>query len=247
MHQFIVSSDEINEGSLVIKGDEAHHLIYVLRLKEGSIIALFDGKGSRSLARIENIARDSVQAHILETLPNNEPPIEVILYQALPKRDKLEFIIQKAVELGVSQIIPIVTKRTIVRMNDRKTENRVHRWDKISLEACKQAGRSRVPAIGEPMFFNKAVKKPVSRFLLMPFEGEDQRGLKQVLAEARESKTTSIGVFIGPEGGWDSEEVAVAKAAGVITVSLGPRILRTETASMAVLSMIMYELGDLGG
>lgn len=251
MYQFKVKTDELNKRLLEISGKEAHHIIRVLRLKEGSIINLFDGEGKRARAIISNISNDSVEVELFkEKLLDTEPGIQVTLYQSLPKKDKLELIIQKATELGVKNIVPIITKRTIVTLDKERVKKKMDRWIKIAQEACKQSKRALIPSIKEPQNFLELIEHIQEDILLIPYE-EEIKGLKQLLPEihniAVDKDSLKIGILIGPEGGWELKEVELAKQKGAIPFSLGPRILRTETASIAALTIILYELGDLGG
>ena len=247
LYQFRIPKD-LNSNKLEILGEEAHHIANVLRLKEGTIVGLFDGFGYKAVGTILDITNDRVLVEITsDKVANTEPPVEVTLYQALPKKDKLELIIQKATELGVANIVPIVTKRTIVHIDSEKSGKKVERWNKIAQEACKQSGRAYVPQISEPVNFKTVLCNIKAELNLIPYEAETEKSLKQVLRSSKVSMSKSIGIFIGPEGGWDKGELEMAVNQGIIPVTLGPRILRTETASLAVLTLVLYELGDLGG
>ena len=246
MYQFRIPKD-LNGNKLEILGKEAHHIANVLRLKEGATVGLFDGFGYKAIGTILDITNDRVLVELNnDRVANTEPPVEVTLYQALPKKDKFELVIQKATELGVAKIVPIITKRTIVHVDSEKSKKKVERWNKIAQEACKQSGRAYVPQISEPISFKTIFCEIKAELNLMPYEAETEKSLKQVLKSFKVSIPKGIGIFIGPEGGWDKEEVEMAVNKGIIPVTLGPRILRTETASLAVLTLILYELGDLG-
>lgn len=238
----------LNRKKLEILGEEAHHITNVLRLKEGTMVALFDGFGFKTLGILVDVTNEKVMVELInDQVVNTEPDLEVTLYQSLPKKDKFELIIQKATELGVYSIVPVITKRTIIHIDNEKAKKKLERWNKIAQEACKQSGRAYVPQISEPISFKTMLCGLKTELNLIPHEGETKKGLKQVLKSFKASIPKSIGIFIGPEGGWDKEEVEIAVKHGIIPVTLGPRILRTETASLAVLTMILYELGDLGG
>jgi len=240
--------DIVKGNKLEIMGEEAHHIANVLRLKEGTAVGLFDGFGYKAVGILLDVTKERVLVELTyDKVANREPPLEVTLYQALPKKDKLELIIQKATELGVMSIVPVITKRTIVHIDNEKAGKKVERWGKIAQEACKQSGRAYVPKISEPINFKEAVCGIKAELKLIPHEAENKNGLKQVLKSFRTTMPKTIGIFIGPEGGWDKMEVDLALNQGIIPVTLGPRILRTETASLAVLTMVFYELGDLGG
>ncbi len=239
---------DLEKDFLEILEDEAHHMTKVLRLKEGTKVGLFDGKGSKAEGIIRQINANKVVIELCnKRVSNTEPSVEVTLYQSLPKKDKFELIIQKATELGVTSIVPIITKRTIVNIEGEKAKKRLERWEKIAQEACKQSKRGLIPSICEPQSFSDIIDTINDKLILFPYEGENYKGIKQVLQEKRSQEVFKIGIFIGPEGGWEKDEVAMAESKGAIPVSLGPRILRTETASIATLTIVLYELGDLGG
>lgn len=238
----------LSESKLEILGKEAHHIANVLRLKEGTVVGLFDGFGYKAAGILLDVTNERVLVELThDKVANTEPLVEVTLYQSLPKKDKLELIIQKATELGVKNIVPIITKRTIVHIDNEKARKKMERWNKIAQEACKQSGRAYIPQISEPISFKTMLCGIKAEFNIIPYESEDKKGLRQVLRSFKASMPKSVGIFIGPEGGWDKDEVQMAANHGIIPVTLGPRILRTETASLAVLTMILYELGDLGG
>ena len=246
MYQFHVAKG-LKGNRLEILGEEAHHIVNVLRLKEGAVISLFDGIGHKALGTILETTNERVLVELMNDMAaNTEPTIEVTLYQALPKKDKLELIIQKSAELGVTSVVPIITKRTIVHIDSEKVGKKVERWNKIAGEACKQSGRAYIPKISEPVSFKTMLCDIKSELNLLLYEAETKKGLKEVLTSTQMPIPKSIGVFIGPEGGWDKEEVEMAAAGGIIPVTLGPRILRTETAGLVVLALILYEFGDLG-
>jgi len=246
LYQFRIPKD-LKDNKLEILGKEAHHIANVLRLKEGTTVGLFDGFGYKAIGTILDVTNDRILVKLTDDkVKNTEPPVEVTLYQALPKKDKFELVIQKATELGVARIVPIITKRTIVNIDSEKSGKKLERWNKIAQEACKQSGRAYVPQISEPVNFKTVLCELKAELSLMPYEAETEKSLKQALKSFKISKPKSIGIFIGPEGGWDEEEVTMAVKKDIISVTLGPRILRTETASLAVLALILYELGDLG-
>jgi len=176
-----------------------------------------------------------------------EPALKVILVQGLPKGDKFDLIIEKSTELGVSVILPVRSRRTVVNLEAAKVEKRLARWQRIAQEAAKQYGRAVVPRV-EPLrdFAQVVMELSPHGLALIPWEEEKNRSLKEVIAQSK-GLTGPVTVFIGPEGGFEEEEVMLARQRGANPVSLGPRILRTETAGVAVLAILMYQLGDLGG
>jgi len=181
---------------------------------------------------------------------DTEPPIEITLVQGLPKSDKMDFIVQKVTELGVKRIIPVITQRTIIRLGKEKAQVRRIRWQRIALEAAKQSGRAIIPEVREVIPFIQALNNLNGESLnLIPWEEETSTSLKEVLKHHTSHiphPVSQITVFIGPEGGFTPEEVRAAREKGALPVSLGPRLLRTETAGLVTLAMILYELGDMG-
>lgn len=246
MSRFFVSKENISADKIIITGEDVAHIKKVLRLDCGDTLTLCDGAGADYLVRLEKLEAGSITAAIENVEKSRtEPPISVTLYQGLPKADKMELIIQKCVELGISRIVPVITERTVVRLASPKDiENKLSRWQRISMEAAKQCNRGIIPQIGKPCNLAEALKEAsLAQISVIPYENETKTGLKTVL-NRKDVKTAAI--VIGPEGGFTEGEVTLAAACGVTSVSLGPRILRTETAGFAVLSVLMYELGDIG-
>ena len=242
MHRFFVDSSSVGDNIITITGDDAHHISNVLRLKADDDIVVCDNCGCEYYCSILSVSKTLVECRVLRLgRSSSEPPIEIVLYQGVPKGDKLETVIQKCVELGVTRIVPVAMKRSVAQIKDK--EKKQTRMQRISLEASKQCGRSIVPAISQVMTFSEAIKDSLSCDLrILPYEAEEVNKLKNVLQSKKDAK--KIAIFIGPEGGFDPLEVDAAKNAGFTTVTLGPRILRTETAPLACVSAVMYELGD---
>lgn len=252
MNRFFVEPSAINElnQSIRIEGEDLKHISKVLRLKEGDMIEVCDGVHWEYAAKIEAISKDVVIAHYEERHPFlSEAPIVVRLYQGVPKATKMDLIIQKTTEMGIVEIIPVTTKRTVVQFhNDKDEVKKTERWQKIALEAAKQSKRGKIPHIHQPMTLEEALQHSEENdFNLLAYEKENQRSLKDALQSIKDTNPGTIGIWIGPEGGFDEMEIIAAEKSGIKTVTLGPRILRTETAGFALLSIIMYELGDLGG
>ena len=247
MRRFFVEEKDIKEDQVTIKGDEARHIVQVLRLKEKDKIKVFTGKGKEYSIEIKEAGKKEVIGKILkESRLNTEPAVEITLIQGIPKSNKMDFIVQKVTELGVKRIIPVITQRTIVKLNEEKARARRNRWQRIALEAAKQSGRAIIPEVDEVTTFVQALNNISEENLnLIPWEEEETTSLKKVLKPITDHRVP-ITVFIGPEGGFTSGEVEAAKKRGALSVSLGPRLLRTETAGLAALVMILYELGDLG-
>ena len=243
MHRCFVSDDIANSNEILISGDEASHMIKVLRFKEGDLFEMCDNSGSVAKAVIsEVISKSSLKAKIESVmLSDKEPEVNIVLFQGLSKGTKMDLVIQKATELGASEIIPVKMEYSVVKLNDeaKKTE----RWQKIAFEAAKQCKRAKVPIVREPVEYNKALDIMLeSDLAILPYEAQEQGSLKKILRENEDVKSVSF--IIGPEGGFSPKEIALADEKGIMRVTLGKRILRTETASITVLSVLMYELGE---
>lgn len=246
MHRFFVQKKDITDSEISIYGEDVKHIRNVLRLEAGEKIEVSDRSGTDYICEIKELSKESVECLILESFNSKgEPPIELVLFQGLPKSTKMELIIQKSTELGVSEIVPLVTDRCIVKINDRKKEDKkIERWSKIAEEAAKQSKRGRVPLISPIMSLKEALVKLKNQELtLVPYENEDCVGIKSVLEN---SKAKRVNIVIGPEGGFEESEIDSLKDIGAHIVSLGPRILRTETAGFTTSALVLYELGDLG-
>lgn len=249
MHRFLVEPSHITEGKAEIWGDEAKHLAKVLRLKKGDKIAIFDGIGHEYFCVLDEVTASKALASIIETRKNDrEAPIEIWLVQGMPKGEKMDLIVQKATELGVKGIIPLMTDRAIVQLDAKKRTSRVERWQKIADEAAKQCKRNRIPEVKDVAEWNSLDEVlPSDAILLVPWEGEQVEGIKSKLANINTLEKKPIYIFIGPEGGLTEKEVISLKKRGASPVTLGPRILRTETAGLTAIAVTMYQLGDLGG
>lgn len=247
MARFYVAKDGINEDIITIRGNDVSHIKNVLRLAPGEEIVVCDGLATDYTAVIEAMGNSAVTARIKTARRNtNESPVSVYLFQGLPKSDKMDLIIQKCTELGISKIFPVITNRTIIKINNRSDEfKKLERWNRISLEASKQSCRGLVPSVEEVLSFENAIEKAaaISDLAILAYENEEKAKLKEIL---QNSHARIISIFVGPEGGFEKDEVNAAIKRGILPVKLGPRILRTETAGFAMLTAIMYELGDIG-
>lgn len=243
MPKFFIKKEDIKGDTIIISGDNQNHIKNVFRFKVGDEIVLCDGQGTDYRVKIQSQMHDYMEAKILdETKTNSEPSVNITLYQGVPKGTKLELIIQKNVELGIGRIVPVMCERTIVKFNSGKDiQKKVERWQKISEEASKQSGRGIIPDVGNPITLKDAVEEARGYDLaIIPYEKEHCTTLKDVLANNRSIK--NICIFIGPEGGFSEQEVELCKENNIIPITLGNRILRTETASIYTTSIIMYEL-----
>ncbi|MBR3836112.1 MAG: 16S rRNA (uracil(1498)-N(3))-methyltransferase [Clostridia bacterium] len=243
MFHFFVSPENVSEKEILIVGSDVNHIKNVLRMKTGERFVANDGNGASYCCAVREIYDDRIVADIEDgQLMSNELPVRLVLFQGLPKADKLELIIQKGVELGVSEIYPVEMARCVVKLDDKKKKNKTARWQSISESAAKQSGRTVIPEIHEPVSFTDALKIAKDfDLLLVPYECADSMAaLKDKLATVKENMT--VGIFIGPEGGYEESEIEKAKSAGGEIVSLGKRILRTETASIATLAICMFNI-----
>ena len=244
MYHFFVSEEQISGENAYIEGSDVNHIANVLRMKPGEEL-LISVKGDWDyLCKIVDIETDRVNLKVLESMEQRELPVNITLRQGMPKSDKLEMIIQKAVELGVSEIIPVKTKRVVVKIDEKKVDTKVNRWNAIAESAAKQSKRSIIPKVHEPMSIDNALEI-VKDFgvKLIPYENADGIDKTRKILDNMD-KTKNIAVFIGPEGGFEESEVERIKNSGFEVITLGKRILRTETAGLALLSNIMIRLED---
>ena len=244
MYHFFVSPTDISGHDIYIRGADHNHIKNVLRMKKGETLSVSDGVSENEYrCHIEGFEEDAVHLRLdFIKEADTELPVEICLLQGLPKADKMEFIIQKAVELGIGEVIPVATGRSIVRLDDKKAEAKVRRWQGIAEAAAKQSMRNKIPGIGKVMNFKEALEYARDMDVkLIPYElAEDFDRTREVIGSIGKGKRVAL--FIGPEGGFEEEEVARAEGEGFIPITLGQRILRTETAAMVVLSWLLYIL-----
>ena len=243
MQQFFAEPSWIRENKIYMQGADVNHIKNVLRMKPGEDVRVSDGGGKAYLCCIHSYEGQTAVLDILKELdPDTELPSRIVLFQGLPKGDKMEWIVQKAVELGAYRIVPFAAKRSVVRLDEKKAEKKQARWQLIAKGAAEQSGRGIIPEVGAVCSFAEALRMAGELdVVLIPYELEE--GMKEA-ARILEGITPgqSVGIFIGPEGGFEEEEVEQAKMAGAHAVTLGKRILRTETAGLTALSILMYHL-----
>jgi len=246
MHRFFVEPDQISETAIIIAGEDFKHITKVLRLGKDDVIEVCDGRGTDYQVALNSPGDQAVSGSIIKQYPSRgeTPELVITLFQGLPKGTKMEVIIQKGVELGVYEVVPFSSLRAISQIKD-KQDKKIERWQRIAYEAAKQSKRGIIPAIRLPQTLSEILKQ-VNDYdlMILAYEDENRLSLKAAL-EAFEkmhevNKPLKIGVIIGPEGGFDPQEAAACLAAGVISVTLGQRILRTETAGMVVLSQLNF-------
>lgn len=233
-----------SEARQVIRGTAANHITRVLRLRVGDSLSLFDGRGGEYEARIDEFRKDAVHVSVSEQRSiERESPLSITLAQGISRGERMDWVVQKATELGVARIVPVLTERCVVRLDARQSESKLRHWRAIVVAACEQCGRNRLPEVAEPMtlhaFLREKTAAPTSLRLLLSPTGERR------VQDLTVSSTGSVTVLIGPEGGLAEDEQAAAVAAGFQGVRLGPRVLRTETAAIAALAAIQQQLGDL--
>ena len=245
MSHFFVTSAQIAGDTLTILGDDVNHMKNVLRMRSGEAFTAADENGMFYRCEIDELDKVQVTAKILwKEEGSSELSSKIYLFQGLPKSDKMELIIQKAVELGAYEIVPVSTKRAIVKLDAKKEASKLKRWQAIAEGAAKQSGRMLVPQIHELMTFSEALQ--MAKTLdsnVIPYEcAKGMNGTREIFGSIKPGM--SVGIFIGPEGGYDESEIEMARELGMQPVSLGKRILRTETAGLTTLSILMYLLEE---
>lgn len=237
MERFFIAPEDINGCTATMHGDDVAHIIKVLRIPRGGEVLLCDGQNNEFISQINEVTGNEILFSLSDAKPcENEPSVNVTLFQALPKQGKLETIIQKCVELGVTAVQPVLTKRCVIRPDG--FSGKLSRYRRVSFEAAKQSQRGIIPEVFE---LKQLSECDFSKYelILLAYEGEREQKLKNIL---QTSTAKDIAIIIGAEGGFEVDEVEYMKSLGAKSVSLGRRILRTETAGMAMLSMVMYEL-----
>lgn len=249
MHRFFVWPENIVDHIVRIDRDQARHIEKVLRLAAGDIVQVFDGQGHEYEVCLQGKEEGFLLGEILQELHREaDSPLHLSLVQGLAKGDKMDSIIQKAVEIGVQEIYPLISRYAVVKLEKERTGKKVDRWQTIAREACKQCRRNRVPMVHTPVSFTEMMEMAAGIPTILLYEHETNNGLKQVINDNREEIQAGSRLFliIGPEGGFAPEEIAAAGEQGVLIAGLGPRILRTETAGLAAAAIVLYELADLG-
>lgn len=241
MYRFFVPEENIRENEIIVTGDDVNHIRNVLRMTPGEEVVVSCGKGTDYICTIRELEDRQITLRIEEEKAAiSELPVRIVLFQALPKSDKMELVIQKAIELGAAEIVPVKTKRCVVKLDDKKATKKIARWQTIGEAAAKQSGRGVIPKIHDVMSFSEALAYANELDTVMiPYElCEDMA--QSVAVMKRAANGSSIGIFIGPEGGFERSEVELAIEKGATPISLGKRILRTETAGLATLSVLMF-------
>ena len=243
MYQFFVEEEQIGREFVTITGSDVNHIKHVLRMKPGEKIRISSREGRDLFCVVSEVADTFVQADILnEEAPSTELSEKIYLFQGIPKGDRMETVIEKAVELGAYEVVPVAARRCVARLDEKKALSRINRWQGIAEAAAKQSRRGIIPQVHPVMNMREAVAYAhAMEVKLIPYELAENMGHTKEILEAVKPGT-DIAVFIGPEGGFEQEEIELATAAGIEPVTLGRRILRTETAGLTVLSWLMYHL-----
>ena len=248
MPKFFVKNNQINDNSIIIIGKDVNHISNVLRMKIGEEIHVCDIDTSNNyIVKLQKIEKEKIFCDIIKKIKAEaESDINLKIFQGIPKSDKMELIIQKSTELGVKEIIPVQMERCISKITGKDEKKKIERWQKISEVAAKQSGRDIIPKISNVIKL-KDICNIVDKFdiIIVPYEKEKNNTFKSVIEEIKQTKNSnpSIGIVIGPEGGFEPNEIDLLKNAGTKIITLGKRILRTETVALAMASVIMYELG----
>ncbi len=242
MPKFFVSKENISDHTVIIDRENARHISNVLRAKIGDNITVCDGEGMDYTCEITDIEKNKITAKITDIFSNNaEAEIKITLFQALPKSDKMELVIQKCIEIGVDEITPVAAEHCVVNLKG-KEDKKIQRWNKIAEAAAKQCGRGKIPRVNNVLTFKAAIEQAKSLdSAIIPYEKERENTLKTF---AKGFKGKTIGIFIGPEGGFSNSEISLARENGISSVTLGKRILRTETAGLVASVILLYELED---
>ena len=243
MQHFFVTPSQVKGEKIYVEGMDVNHMKNVLRMRCGEELMVSDGNNLKYRCSVEGYEEEQAVLRILEEMDvDTELSSRIYLFQGLPKQDKMELIVQKAVELGVYRVIPVSTRRAVVRLDQKKAGKKAERWQQIARSAAKQAKRGYVPEVAFPMSYREALEAARELdVILIPYElAKDMKETKEIIERIRPGK--SVGIFIGPEGGFEKEEVELAPEHGAMPVTLGRRILRTETAGMAMLSVLMFHL-----
>lgn len=247
MRRFFVAPEAIKDDQLTIEGELSHHISRVLRMNVGEEAEFASGDGRLFVGRLAAITKTQILVALLrEEEAPADTTIQITLYQGLPKGDKLELIIQKCTELGAARFVPVVTKRSVVRLDEAKGAKKAERWQKIAQEASQQCKRLAVPEVSAPLSWQQFMNNlPPEELTLVLWEDEATQGLRNFL-QSHDPLPARINLLVGPEGGLEEAEVAQLKKLGAQSISLGARILRTETAGLAAIAMVLYQSGDLG-
>lgn len=240
MSRFFVDKASIKDGRIDLGTENSNHIVNVLRARAGDEITVCDGDLNDYICILTDVNKKHAVGKIIEKVKNtNEPPIHITLFQGIPKGDKMDTVIQKCVEIGVDRIVPVKTEYTVVK-TENKEEKKTTRWNRIAEAAAKQCGRGKIPVVESIITFKEAAERVADfRNAVIPYEMEKERGIREFI---KTFKGNDVAVYIGPEGGFSKEEIALAISNNITPVTLGKRILRTETAGLVTSVILLYEL-----
>ena len=248
MDRFFTPKNNINleQNTCIIEGEDVKHISRVLRSRENDKLEVCDMENNEYICEIKEINKDNILLDIIEKVNiKRESNLKVKLYQGMPKGTKMELILQKLTEIGVDEIVLVQAKRSVTKIDNKKEDKKIERWERIIYEAAKQSKRGKIPKLTGVLTFKEALADMQNNDLnICPYENERTISIKEAI---KDSSANTIGIFVGPEGGFEEEEIEKIQEIDGKVVSLGPRILRTETASVVASSIVLYELSDLGG
>ena len=245
MPKFFVTQNQVNDNKIILVGEDVKHIANVLRKQTGDVVNICNITTSENfLCQLEEISKEEIKCSIIEKVKSEaEPNIEITIFQGLPKAEKMELIIQKCTEIGAKTFVPVEMERCVVKLDNKTASKKLERWQKIAETAAKQSGRDIIPKVENIINLQKVCNLiPKYDIVILAYENEEQCTLKQALNNIAKKDGLKIGIIIGPEGGIDSKEVELLEQAGAKTVTLGKRILRTETVGISMASVILYEL-----
>lgn len=247
MHKFFTSPDLLNSEEARIVGEDVKHIYKVLRITPGEKVVVNNQLGEEYLGEVKSVSKQEVLIRIIEKIDTNkESSINIYIFQGLPKASKMDLIVQKSTELGFKEIIPIITKRVDIKLKGEF--KKLDRLQRIALEACKQCKRTYIPKVAEPMNFT-ALKEKLKEMdlVVVPYENAEGYGIRNLANKIDKTTIKNVAIIVGPEGGFEENEIKELKELKAHIVTLGPRILRTETAGFVCGSLLQYEFGDIGG
>ena len=247
MHRFFITNDLIQGNQVIFPADLSHQITRVLRLRQQERVVVLDNRGLEYEVELQTLSKRSVRGMICQTRSvQTEPQLYLTLYMALLKGKKLDWVLQKGTELGVCRFVPILTRRCVVPSLKQVKRSKISRWQEIVREAAEQSQRGHLPEVRMPHTFENAISeaKQSNGISLIAWEMRGGASLKKILNMASEPQRRAVNLFIGPEGGFEEQEIRLAKQQGVLPVTLGPRILRAETAALAAVTAILYEFGE---
>ena len=252
MSKFFIKQNQINYNNINIIGEDVNHIKNVLRMKENDNIKICNLDNAQNyLCKIEEINKEYIKTKIIDKIQSNaEDTVYINIFQGIPKSDKMELIIQKSTEIGVKEITPVQLERCVSKIDKKSESKKIDRWQKIAEMAAKQSGRDIIPKVNNVIDL-KNICNVISNYdiVLLAYENEENNSLKNEIDNLKKNinKSIKVGIIIGPEGGLEEKEVETLKQYGAKSITLGTRILRTETVALSLSSIIMYELGNLGG